>query len=161
LTVDVKAGPEVLVRFEGNHRFDEAELTDALGLEEGDDRAPATLASKIEKYYVERGFLDAQARPQLRRAPNDGTTVPLEHVYESNIVRVIAREYPCLSGGHLASEVGDEIDSFLSKALPGTSFIGVADPKVIDDALGPRGTTGARVAPVEVNPWRTYVPDVY
>src|SRR5262249_6214290 len=82
-------------------------------------------------------------------------------IYESEIVRVLAREYPCLSAGRLASEVGQEIDSFLSEALPGTSFIGAVDPAAIDAALGPRGQTGARIVPVEANPWRTYVPEVY
>jgi outer membrane protein assembly factor BamA len=83
------------------------------------------------------------------------------HVFESEVVRVVSREYPCLSGGRLAGEVGEEIDSFLSEALPGTGFAGAVDPAVIDSALGPRGQTGARVAPAEANPWRTYVADVY
>ncbi len=161
LTVDVQAGPEVVIRFEGNHRFDEAELSDALELDESTDRAPATLASKVEKYYIERGYLDVRVHPELRGGPADPVNVLVFRVYESDIVRVVSREYPCLSGGQLASEVGQEIDSFLSEALPGTSFVGTVDPAVIDSALGPRGQTGARVAPVEANPWRTYVPEVY
>jgi outer membrane protein assembly factor BamA len=49
----------------------------------------------------------------------------------------------------------------LSEALPGAGLIGAVDPARVDAALGPRGTTGARVAPLELNPWRTYVGDVY
>jgi outer membrane protein assembly factor BamA len=161
LTVNVQAGPQIVIRFEGNHRFDEAELTDALELDEGDDRAPATLASRIEKYYVERGYLDVRVHPELRGAPTDAENVLLFRIYESEIVRVVSREYPCLSGERVASGVGGEIDSFLSESLPGTNLIGAADPAAIDAALGPLNQTGARVTPVEANPWRTYVPDVY
>ncbi|HEX4336312.1 MAG TPA: POTRA domain-containing protein [Polyangiaceae bacterium] len=161
LTIDVQAGPDVVMRFEGNHRFDDAELTDALELDESDDRAPVTLASKLEKYYVERGYLDARVRPELRGGPNDPENVLVFRVNENEIVRVVSREYPCLNGGRLAGEVGQEIDSFLSEALPGTSIVGTVDPATIDSALDPQNQTGARVVPVEVNPWRTYVPDVY
>lgn len=161
LTVDVQAGPEIVLRFEGNHRFDDAELTDALELDQGDDRAPATLASKLEKYYIERGYLDVRVRPEREGGPNDAQNALVFRIYESEIVRVVAREYPCLSAGRLAGEVGEEIDSFLSEALPGTSFVGAVDPAAVDSVLGPTGTTGSRVAPVFANPWRTYVPDVY
>jgi outer membrane protein insertion porin family len=161
LTVDVRSGPLVKLRFEGNRHFDEAELTDALQLDEGDDRTPAMLASRIEKYYLDRGYLDVRVRPELRGAPSDAENVLVLHVYESEIVRVDSREYPCLSGGRFASEVGDEIDSFLSEALPGTGFAGAVDPAVVDSALGPTGQTGARVVPADANPWRTYVPEVY
>jgi outer membrane protein assembly factor BamA len=161
LTVEVQAGPEVHVRFEGNRRFDESELTDALELEENDDRAPGTLAARVEKFYVERGFLDARVTPVLRGAPTDAENVLVLGVRESDVVRVVSREYPCLSGDRDAADVGEEIDSFLSEALPGTGFVGSVDPARVDSALGPRGTTGARVAPLESNPWRTYVSDVY
>jgi outer membrane protein insertion porin family len=161
LTVDVQVGPLVQVKVEGNHRFDEGELLGALELEDNDDRSPSTLASRIEKYYVERGFLDVRVTPELRGGPSDTTNVLVLRVKESEVVRVVAREYPCLAGARSADDVGAEIDSFLSEALPGTSFAGPVDPATIDATFGPRNTTGARVPPVESNPWRTYVADVY
>lgn len=161
LTVDVVAGPFVRVRFEGNHAFDEADLGDALALDDSDDRAPGTLATRIEKYYSDHGYLDATVVPELRGA----ATAPLNDlvlvIREGSLVRVTARRFPCLSGNRSPDDVGAEIDSFLSETLPGTGFAGAVDQRATDRALGPRNTTGARVAPVEANPWKTFVPEVY
>lgn len=161
LTVDVRAGPLVRVRFEGNPHFDASSLTDALELEENEDRAPSTLAARVEKFYLERGFLDVRVTPSVFGRPNDRENDLVLRVHEGEVVHVALREYPCLSGERNADEVGEEIDSFLSEALPGTGLIGPVDPAAVDSALGPRGTTGARPSPISVNPWRTYVPEVY
>jgi outer membrane protein assembly factor BamA len=161
LVVDVKAGPFVRVRFQGNRHFDEGELTDHLELETTDDRSAATIASRVEKFYVERGFLDVRVTPELRGSPSESINDLVLHVRENDLVRVVAREYPCLSGPRSADEVGAEIDSFLSEALPGTGFVGAVDPRAVDQTLGPHNTTGARVPPVQANPWKTYVTDVY
>ncbi len=161
LVVDLRAGPHVRIRFEGNHEFDDAALTDALELEESDDRTPATLASAIEKFYVERGFFDVRVVPETRGKPADVENDLVLHVYEGSVVRVVAREFPCLTGERSADDVGSEIDSFLSEALPGTGLFGAVDPKASDSALGPKNVTGARVSPHQANPWRTYVPEVY
>jgi outer membrane protein assembly factor BamA len=161
LTVDVAAGPFVRVRFEGNHAFDEADLDDALALDDSDDRAPGTLATRIEKYYSDRGYLDATVVPELRGA----ATAPLNDlvlvIREGSLVRVTSRRFPCLSGNRSPDDVGAEIDSFLSETLPGTGFAGAVDQRATDRVLGPRNTTGARVTPVEANPWKTFVPEVY
>lgn len=161
LVVDVNAGAFVRVRFEGNRHFDEGELRDRLELDTTDDRSAATLASRIEKYYVERGFFDVRVKPELRGSPGQSIHDLVLHVRENDLVRVVAREYPCLTGPRSADDVGAEIDSFLSEALPGTGFVGPVDPRTIDQTLGPRGQTGARVPPVQANPWKTYVGDVY
>ncbi|HVU03718.1 MAG TPA: POTRA domain-containing protein, partial [Polyangiaceae bacterium] len=161
LSVIVRAGPLVHVRFEGNHHFDDSDLEGALDLDEGEDRSPATLAAKIQKFYVEHGFFDATVKTSLRGGERAVENDLVLSVREGDVVRVALREYPCLSGSRSADDVGDEIDSFLSEVLPGTSFLGPTDPRVVDSALGPRGETGARVAPESANPWRTYVPEVY
>lgn len=161
LVVDVKAGPFVRVRFDGNRHFDSGDLLDHLELDTADDRSPATLASQVEKFYVERGFLDVHVTPELRGSPTDVVNDVVLHVRENDLVRVVAREYPCLTGPRSADDVGAEIDSFLSEALPGTGFVGPVDPRAVDQALGPRGTTGARIAPLQANPWKTYVAEVY
>jgi outer membrane protein assembly factor BamA len=161
LDVDVRAGPHHRLIFEGNHRFDATELEDALELEDAEDRSPGTLASKLEKYYLERGFLDARVLTAVRGGPHDTENALVFSVHEGEIVEVIGREYPCLGGDRSANDVGGEIDSFLSEALPGTGFVGAVDPKVVDSAFGPTGNAGARVPPRENNPWRTYSPEVY
>jgi outer membrane protein insertion porin family len=161
LTVDVQAGPLYRVRFEGNRHFDESDLEEALGLEGSDDRGPNTLASRLEKFYVERGFFDVRVAAVARGRKSDVENDLVFRIREGEVVRVALREYPCLTGGRGADDVGGEIDSFLSEALPGTGFVGAVDPRAIDSALGPRGTTGARVVPMQLNPWRTYVAEVY
>jgi outer membrane protein insertion porin family len=161
LVVDVQAGPFFHVRFEGNRHFDESDLEDALDLEASDDRGPNTLASRLEKFYVERGFFDVRVTAEVRGRKSDVENDLVFRIREGESVHVALREYPCLTGNRGADEVGAEIDSFLSEALPGSSFIGTVDPEAIDAALGPRGTTGARVVPLQLNPWRTYVEEVY
>lgn len=161
LVVDVHAGAFVRIRFEGNRHFDEGELRDHLELETSDDRTAATLASRVEKYYVERGFLDVRVTPELRGSPGQSINDLVLRVRENDVVRVVAREYPCLTGPRSADDVGAEIDSFLSEALPGTGFVGPVDPRAVDQTLGPRNQTGARVPPEQANPWKTYVAEVY
>jgi outer membrane protein insertion porin family len=161
LTVDVQAGPFYRVRFEGNRHFDESELEGALDLEGSDDRGPATLASRIAKFYVERGFFDVRVDAGVRGQETDTENDLVLRIREGEVVRVALREYPCLTGARSADDVGGEVDSFLSEELPGSGFVGAVDPRSTDDALGPKGTTGARVSPLEANPWRTYAPEVY
>lgn len=161
LRVDVKAGPEVRIVFRGNRHFDATTLEEALGLGENEDRASSTLAARAERYYVDRGFFDARVTAELHGAPTDPVNELVLTVHEGEVVRVSLREFPCLSGARSADAVGEEIDSFLSEALPGTGIVGPVDPAVVDSALGPRGTTGARPTPEPLNPWLTYVPEVY
>lgn len=161
LEVDVRAGPLVRLVFEGNRRFDRHELEDALELEEAEDRSPGTLATRIEKYYVDRGYFDVRVTPLVRGAKSAATNDLVFQIREGEPVQVIGREYPCLTGERTANDVGAEIDSFLSEALPGTGIVGPVDPAAVDSALGPTGTTGARVPPREGNPWRTYSAEIY
>lgn len=161
LTVDIQSGPLVRVRFEGNAHFDAPSLTDALDLDENEDRAPSTLAARVEEFYLERGFLDAKVTVLAFGKPSDPENDLVLRVHEGEVVHVAQREYPCLSGERDADGVGEEIDSFLSETLPGTGLIGPVDPAIVDSTLGPRSTTGARPSPQVSNPWRTYVPEVY
>lgn len=161
LTVDVRAGPLVRLKFEGNRRFDASQLEDALKLDEGDDRAPATLLERLEKFYVERGFLDVELGVRERGGPDQAIHDLAFSVRERQQVQIVAREYPCLTGERSPRDVGSEIDSFSSEELPGAGLLDTVDPRVIDQTFGPRQTTGARVTPLVLNPWKTYVPEVY
>jgi outer membrane protein insertion porin family len=161
LTVDVRAGPLVRLLFEGNRRFDATQLEDALALDDSDDRAPSTLLERLERFYAQRGFLDAEIRVTERGEKNDAIHDLAFTIRERPPVQVVAREYPCLSGKRAPRDVGSEIDSFLSEELPGSGLIDTVDPRVVDQMLGPQQTTGARVAPLTLNPWKTYVPEVY
>jgi outer membrane protein insertion porin family len=161
LTVNVQAGPLVRLRFEGNRQFDASQLEDSLELDDSDDRTPTTLLERLEKFYAQRGFLDAEIRVTERGEPDAAIHDLAFTIRERPVVRVVAREYPCLSGGGSPSAVGSEIDSFLSEELPGSGLLDTVDPQVVDQTLGPQQTTGARVAPLPLNPWKTYVPEVY
>jgi len=161
LLVDIKAGPLVRLKFEGILRFDASQIERTLELEDNDDRAPATLAERIRKFYVERGFLDVEVGFTERGAADAPTHDLVFKVREHQQLRIVGREYPCLSGSRSARDVGNEVDSFLSEALPGSGVLGSVDPRVVDQTLGPQGTTGARPVPFEPNPWMTYVPEVY
>ncbi|HEX6765163.1 MAG TPA: outer membrane protein assembly factor, partial [Polyangiaceae bacterium] len=160
LRVKVRAGPLVRLVFEGNRHFDATTLESALELEDSEDRDPAVLADRLREFYVERGFLDAEVRTELRGAP-DATVRGLAFVVrETRPVRVVAREYPCLSGERTPADVGSEIDSFLSE-LPGSELLGAVDENSMNDLYGPGAPRGSRPAPYSPSPWTLYVPDVY
>src|SRR5690606_24083706 len=156
-----KAGPRYRLRFEGNRNFDADQLEEALNLEETEDRSPQTLERAVRAFYVDRGFLDARVSVVERGTDRDRVHYLVFSVREGRRVRVVSREFPCLSGERGADDVGSEIDSFLGEELPGSELLGSVDPHQVDQALGPTAPTGARPTPVELNPWQTYQPDVY
>jgi outer membrane protein assembly factor BamA len=161
LTVVVWAGPKTHVRFEGNESFDADDLTQALELDNEAEWNPTALDAKLREFYVKRGFLDADVDIQ-RRATADGTQVDLVFlIREHERIRVRARQFPCLTGERTAAEVGAEIDSFLSEALPGGNLFGAVSSSDLDRRMGAQGTTGARPTPLELDPYRTYDPSVY
>ncbi len=161
LQLIVRAGPLIRPKFEGNIRFDDTQLSTALGLEDSEDRAPATLVSRLSEFYAQRGFFDAEITVSERGGADAPVVDLVFRVREGRPVRVVAREFACLTGRRGPADVGSEIDGVLSEELPGGSILGSVDPRVVDQTFGPRQTTGARVVPYEPNPWLTYMPDVY
>ncbi|HEX6272814.1 MAG TPA: POTRA domain-containing protein [Polyangiaceae bacterium] len=159
LRVNVRAGSLIKLVFEGNRHFDAAALESALELEESEDRDPVLLADRLRKFYIERGFLDAEVRAELRGAANATVRGLAFVIRESRPVRVVAREYPCLTGVTPA-DVGSEIDSFLSE-LPGSELLGPVDENGMNELFGPGVPRGTRAAPYSPSPWTLYVPEVY
>jgi outer membrane protein assembly factor BamA len=160
LDVKVYAGALVVIAFEGNRRFDERDLREALDLAKASDRSPSVLAERVRAYYVARGFFDAEVDAILdgrEGAPLRRLTL---RINEGELVRVVAREYPCLSGEHSADEVGSEINSFLSE-LPGGTLVDAVDTRTVDALFGPKHQTGRRPRPLSSNPWSVYSPEVY
>jgi len=83
-------------------------------------------------------------------------------VREHDPVRVASREFPCLSGGPLsATEAKRDINSFLDEELPGSGLFGAVDPAAVNAIHGPTAGTGARAAPLELEPRATYVAEIY
>ena len=54
LAIRVYAGSRVVPRIEGNRRFDQKQLLEALSLEESTDRAPSALALRLREFYIAR-----------------------------------------------------------------------------------------------------------
>jgi outer membrane protein insertion porin family len=160
LEVRVYAGSHFHLMFEGNRRFDSAELEEQLELEGEGDRAPAALAERIRKFYEDRGFFDARIEPILRGPENAPQRALVLRVYEGEPVRVVAREYPCLSGERDARAVGSEIDSFLSE-LPGGTLVEAPDASAVDALYGPKHPTGHRPRPLSLNPWSVFSSETY
>ncbi len=160
LDIIVRAGAFVTLGFEGLQSFDSDQLSAALDLENNEDMSPRGLSDRVRAYYVKHGFLDVQVSYRI-----DGTGTPNERlvfiIREQHQVRVVGREYPCLTGARPPADIGAEIDSFLSEDLPGAEILGPVDPASVDKALGPESTTGARPRPLDVNPWTTYELNVY
>ncbi|HEY3493484.1 MAG TPA: POTRA domain-containing protein [Polyangiaceae bacterium] len=158
--VQVSAGPLMRLVFEGNRRFDAATLEAALELEETEEPDPIVLVERLHDFYENRGFLDANVLSAERGAPNAGVHDLVFLIHEGDLVRVVAREYPCLSGERTPSEVGSEIDSFLSE-LPGSELVSGIDDNVANDLYGPTTRHGTRRTPLALNPWSSYVGDAY
>ncbi len=161
LVVIPELGPRIRIRFEGNSHFDRSRLLDALELADNEDRSQGGLVRRIRKFYVQRGFLDVAVTADEIGDADDPVHDLRFKIKEGHGVRVTARFFPCLTGARTADDVGSEIDGILSEELPGGELIGDVNPSVIDGALGPRGRTGSRPVPYRLNPWSTYVPDVY
>jgi len=160
LRVIVQAGPLMVLAFEGNRTFDDDALEEALALDESEDRDPRVLADRLRDFYEQHGFLDATVKSEERGAPDAGVHELFFSIREHTLVRVIGREYPCLSGERTPAEIGSEIDSFLSE-LPGSELLGPVDENAMGDTYGPRAGYGRRRSSATPSPWNHYVPDVY
>jgi outer membrane protein assembly factor BamA len=114
LRVDVPAGPLIVLAFEGNRAFDAEALEAALELDESEERDPAVLTDRLRDFYRTHGYLDATVTSEERGAADAGVHALTFVVRERQPVRVVGREYPCLSGERSPAEIGSEIDSFLS-----------------------------------------------
>ncbi len=158
LRVEVHAGPLVELLFEGNRSFDADALTDALELDESEERDPAVLVDRLHAFYENHGFYDAAVRVEERGRKTASKHQLAFVIRESSPVRVIAREYPCLPAKPPVA-VSSEIDSFLSD-LPGSEVLGPVNDEVAATLYGP-GTQGSRKAPLGQNPWGYYVSDAY
>ncbi len=160
LDVDVRAGPLIRLVFEGNHAFDADALEEALDLDDSEERDPVLLADRVRDFYLEHGYLDATVVSEERGAADAGIHELVFRVREGAQVRVVAREYPCLSGDRTPSDVGSEIDSFLSD-LPGSELIGPVDEAAVGQVYGPDRGYGPRRARPAGSPWTRYAADVY
>jgi outer membrane protein assembly factor BamA len=160
LRVDVQAGPLIVLAFEGNRAFDAEALEAALELDESEERDPAVLTDRLRDFYRTHGYLDATVTSEERGAADAGVHALTFVVRERQPVRVVGREYPCLSGERSPAEIGSEIDSFLSD-LPGSELVGAVDENVVQELYGPDTGFGSRKPPVTSSPWSRYVPEVY
>jgi outer membrane protein insertion porin family len=155
--VYVDPGALIRFRFEGNERFDGDQLTDVIDYDKETDRAPAALGDKVQSFYRSVGMLDATVTVEQRGRPTDAINEIVFHIREGDVVQVISKSFPCLRGGpRTADELRNELDGVLAGELPGGDLFGTVDPEVVDQALGPTGTTGARPSPLQPDPRRTY-----
>jgi outer membrane protein insertion porin family len=181
LRVRVDFGTRYETRYEGNDHFDKSTLDDVLDLEEETDRTPNHLVQKLTDFYVKHGFLDVEVKVETRGdVPHDGArpggapspAYLVFHVNEGARVQVAARSYPCLreedvkklseGGPTSARAIGREIDSYLEEELPGADLIAPPKPAVVDRMIArPLGNTGARPAPLDLEPHSVYVPETY
>jgi outer membrane protein assembly factor BamA len=140
LEVDVEAGVYTELHVVGNRTFDETRILSAIETETRDDSGDSALLRAVEEFYRARGFLDVEVRLEDRLSQNSAVLHKFIHVRERPRVRVLAREFACLSGERTPEELGAEIDSFLSDSLPGGQLLEAPDPNTIDGAL--RGVSG-------------------
>ena len=169
LRVRVDSGPRYMPRFEGNEHYDSDSLQTALGLDTDPDTGEQHLAEKIRRFYETRGFLDAQVAFEVRGKKTDPTRYLVFQIKEGPRVRVVGREYPCVTEAQLApltnggpsspKAIGRELDSFLDEDLPGADLVADPDPKALDAMIG--GGSGSRVVPIDLDPNTTFSPDTY
>jgi outer membrane protein assembly factor BamA len=190
ITLRVRAdfGTRYETRYDGNDHYDRSTLDGVLDLEEETDRTPNHLVQKLTDFYVKHGFLDADIKLETRGTPHDPSrqapapnggrasadpvTFLVFHVREGARVQVAARSYPCLreddvkklseGGPTSARAIGSEIDSYLEEELPGSDLVAPPKPAVLDRTIaGPLNVTGARPAPLDLEPHTAYVPETY
>ena len=162
LYVRLDPGPKFVTRYAGLLRFDAEDIDRALEIEKELDKSLRRLASKIVDFYSRRGFLDVEVNAEERGGPNDRVHILFFSVREHGQVKVLSRDFPCLSGGPLSVvDATRDIDSFLDEELPGSGLFGPVDSAGVDALHGPTASTGTRVLPLELDPRATYVADTY
>jgi outer membrane protein insertion porin family len=172
LRVRVDFGTHYETRYDGNDHYDKSTLDDVLDIEAETDRTPNHLVQKVRDYYVKHGFLDAEVRLETRGTASDPINYLVFHVSEQQRVFAAARSYPCLreadvkklseGGPTSAKAIGSEIDSYLQEELPGGEIFVPPHPKGLDTTIArPLGETGARPAPLELDPESVYAPETY
>lgn len=176
LRVRLDLGTRYDTRYEGNDHFDKSTLDGVLDLAEETDRSGNHLIQKLVDYYVKHGFLDAEVRLETRSGEASPAAARpsflVFHVHEGSRVVVAARSYPCLREGDVrklaeggptsARAIGSEIDSYLEEELPGADILAPPKPGVLDRTITtPLGVTGARPAPLDLEPRTAYVPETY
>ncbi|HMI83625.1 MAG TPA: POTRA domain-containing protein [Polyangiaceae bacterium] len=162
LYVRIDPGPKFVRRYAGLLRFDADDLERALEIDKELDRSVRRLGSKITDFYARRGFLDVEVDAEERGGSGDRVHVLFFAVREHSQVKVVSREFPCLSGGPLSVvDATRDIDSFLEEELPGSGLFGSVDAAGVDALHGPTTSTGTRVLPLELEPRATYVAETY
>jgi outer membrane protein assembly factor BamA len=161
VVVRVQAGPKYGIRFEGNRTFDQERLSAALDLGLREDHSPDVLAGAIRRFYVERGFLDAEVVAERHGGERAQSSELVLRVRERQRVRVVKRVYPCLGGAKTAAEVGSEIDGVLGEELPGLGIIEGVNPNAMDQMLGPSPSAASQVELFRASPWTTFAPSAY
>ncbi|MGH7280802.1 MAG: POTRA domain-containing protein [Polyangiaceae bacterium] len=175
LRVRVAAGSLYLPRFEGNDSFDADALTGSLALDTAEgDLTPQHLADKVRDFYQKHGFFDVEVAVEERGGSSDATHFLVFKIVEHPRVLVVARSYPCLKedeikdlgegGPRSATQIGNEIDSYLEEELPGADIVknpGARGSDVTFLNTNPNMPTGARPDPIDLDPDGTYVADTY
>ncbi len=171
LRVRVDYGTQYETRYEGNDHYDKSTLDNVLALDEEADRSPNHLLQKLRDFYVKHGFLDVEARLEVRGEGQGPIAYYVFHVEEGSRVRVAGRIYPCLREADVkdlaeaptsAAKIGAEIDSFLEEELPGDDLVMPPSPSGVDKTVfGPDTTRGAHPSPLELDPHTAYVPETY
>jgi outer membrane protein insertion porin family len=163
LYVRIDPGPKFVRRYAGLMRFDAEDIDRALEIDKELDRSVRRLAAKITDFYTRRGFLDVEVEGEERGGPGDRVHVLFFTVREHGQVRVVSREFPCLSGGPLSVvDATRDIDSFLEEELPGGSgLFGPVDSAGVDALHGPTQSSGTRVLPLELDARATYAAETY
>jgi outer membrane protein assembly factor BamA len=159
LAVIVQPGPLVSVHFEGNRAFDDPALEKVIELQD-EDRSPERFATRVRKYYQDRGYPDVEVTPlELGSGPRADLWL---RIRENERLHVTARSFPCLSGSRSAEDLGEEFDAFLNDSLPGgDDLLGPVDTGQLDHSIAPSLTGGRRVSIARQGPASSYSKEAY
>lgn len=167
LVVDVRAGPKVRVRIEGNRavptRDLEADTAPLFELGTG----PSSLTEVTERMldrYSKRGFWKAKVEVATRTTPDKAKREVLFSIREGPRARVKSLTFP----GNRAldpSDLRDRVFETVARALASDFRRPGADPEVVGLALGDRSVDTPRDSPQPDNtapdPKKVYLPRAY
>lgn len=159
LYIYVDSGPRIVPTFDGNRAFDGDALTAALNLAKAPDGRASELKDRLRRFYVDRGFLDAEVTATEQGKPEEAVHFILFSVVEHPQVRVVRRVFPCLAGDISADDAGAEIEAVLREELPGTDLFSPGFPRVVSSLVG--ATPGGGAPGVTLDPLATYAPETY
>ena len=136
VAIPSRIGPRYEVSFSGYAPFSRSEVSEALGLV-NERLTPLlvqrTLAERVHDFFARRGYADARAQIWVARGIEPNSARLFVKIERGKQLRVVSVSFA--GARHFSRDLlRDQLFSYLSEELPGSSLLSPVDPEVVDAA---------------------------